>query len=250
MKQSLLLLFVLAAFTQSLTAQTTDTTVVDIIVNSPDHDTLETAVITAGLDDDLSADGPFTVFAPNDSAFAALPAGSVEALLADSAGLANILLYHVVSGTFTSDLLTDSMMLTTLQGDSIMVTISGDSVMVDGVMIVAPDLVASNGVVHSINGILMPDTSTTSIRRVEPAFGREVSIAPNPARDYFNVGLPASIVKNATLTLRDLTGRTVTTVRATSENVPLQVGNLPVGTYLLEVRSGAEAIQRKVVVQR
>ncbi|MBN2276036.1 MAG: fasciclin domain-containing protein, partial [Bacteroidales bacterium] len=73
------------------------TTVVDIVVNSHDHDTLEAAVIAAGLADDLAGEGPFTVFAPTDDAFKALPAGTLEILLADPTGtLADILLYHVV----------------------------------------------------------------------------------------------------------------------------------------------------------
>ena len=78
-------------------------TVVDIIVNSPDHNTLETAVIAADLAGTLSGDGPFTVFAPTDDAFAALPAGTVEALLEDPSGqLTDILLYHAVAGTALS----------------------------------------------------------------------------------------------------------------------------------------------------
>ncbi len=90
-------------------------TVVDIIVNSPDHDTLEAAVIAAGLADDLSGTGPFTVFAPTDDAFKALPEGTIEALLADPTGtLADILLYHVASGTVTSGDLSDGQMIPTL----------------------------------------------------------------------------------------------------------------------------------------
>ena len=78
-------------------------TVVDVIVNSTEHDTLEAAVIAAELADDLSGPGPFTVFAPTDAAFAALPSGTIETLLTDPTGtLAQILLYHVVGGTALS----------------------------------------------------------------------------------------------------------------------------------------------------
>ena len=74
-------------------------TVVDVIVNSEDHNTLEAAVIAAELADDLSGEGPFTVFAPTDAAFDALPEGTVASLLEDPTGeLAQILLYHVVAG--------------------------------------------------------------------------------------------------------------------------------------------------------
>ena len=87
-------------------------TVVDIIVNSPDHNTLETAVIAADLAGTLSGDGPFTVFAPTDDAFAALPTGTVEALLEDPSGqLTDILLYHAVAGTALSTDLSDGQMI-------------------------------------------------------------------------------------------------------------------------------------------
>ena len=84
----------LILFTSMAMAQTT---VVDVVVNSDAHNTLEAAVIAAELADDLSGEGPFTVFAPTDAAFKALPEGTVEALLEDPTGdLASILLYHVV----------------------------------------------------------------------------------------------------------------------------------------------------------
>jgi len=84
-------------FLTMMTVLSYSQTVVDIVVNSADHDTLEAAVIAAGLADDLSGTGPFTVFAPTDAAFASLPAGTIETLLSDPTGqLANILLYHVV----------------------------------------------------------------------------------------------------------------------------------------------------------
>ncbi|MBN2215437.1 MAG: fasciclin domain-containing protein, partial [Bacteroidales bacterium] len=104
-------------------------TVVDIIVSSADHDTLEAAVIAAELADDLSGEGPFTVFAPTDAAFKALPAGTLETLLADPTGqLAEILLYHVVSGKVMSGDLSDGMMVETLQGKDIEVEIDGSNV--------------------------------------------------------------------------------------------------------------------------
>ena len=79
------------------------TTVVDVVVNSESHTTLEAAVIAAGLAETLAGEGPFTVFAPTDAAFAALPAGTVEALLADADGaLKDILLYHVLGGKVLS----------------------------------------------------------------------------------------------------------------------------------------------------
>ncbi len=131
--------------------------VVDVIVNSPDHNTLEVAVIAAELADDLSGPGPFTVFAPTDAAFAALPAGVVDALLVDPTGdLAQILLYHVVSGTALSTSLTDGQTITTLQGEDITVTIGMNGVMINNATVVVADIVADNGVVHVIDAVLLP----------------------------------------------------------------------------------------------
>ncbi len=224
-------------------------TVVAVVVNSADHTTLETAVVAAGLVDALSGAGPFTLFAPTDAAFDAVDAATLNALLADPMGdLTTVLQYHVVPGSFYSADLTDGMMLTTLQGEMLEVTIVNDTVKVDGVTIMMADILADNGVVHSIGGVLLPEAITST--RNEPAFAQDVLLAPNPANDLLTVRLPLSILNDATLTLRDLTGRTIQTLRAANEREYLQVGNLATGTYLLEIRSGAEAIQRKVMVQR
>ena len=241
-------------------------TVVDIIVNSPDHDTLESAVIAAGLDDDLAGDGPFTVFAPTDAAFAALPAGLLDSLLlpdnADS--LAIILSYHVVVDSLTSDSIVvdsmafdeDGLMIATLQGDSIMITVDtmgGDTVLMvnETAMITMADIIADNGVVHVIDAVLLPpaDTMGTSLRR-EPAFAAGVILTPNPAATELQVQLPDAIAGRALLTLRDFNGRTLQRRAGAGLRERLDVSALPTGTYLLEIRAGREAIQRRVVVQR
>jgi uncharacterized surface protein with fasciclin (FAS1) repeats len=131
--------------------------VVDIIVNSADHDTLEAAVIAAELADDLSGPGPFTVFAPTDAAFSALPSGTIETLLTDPTGaLAQILLYHVVSGQALSTDLTDGQTITTLLGEDITVTIGMNGVMINNATVVVADITATNGVVHVIDAVLLP----------------------------------------------------------------------------------------------
>jgi uncharacterized surface protein with fasciclin (FAS1) repeats len=131
--------------------------VVDIIVNSADHDTLEAAVIAAELADDLSGPGPFTVFAPTDAAFAALPSGTIETLLTDPTGtLAQILLYHVVSGEALSATLSDGQTITTLLGEDITVTIGMNGVMINNATVVVADITATNGVVHVIDAVLLP----------------------------------------------------------------------------------------------
>ena len=89
-------------------------TVADIIINSESHNTLEAAVVAAGLVETLQGPGPFTIFAPTDAAFAALPAGTVEALLADIPALTNILLYHAVGAKAMSSSLSNGQKIVTL----------------------------------------------------------------------------------------------------------------------------------------
>jgi len=137
------------------------TTVVDIIVNSEDHNTLETAVVAAGLVDALSGEGPFTVFAPTDAAFDALPEGTLDAVLADMDLLTSILTHHVASGSVLSTDLSDGMMVTTLNGTELMVTISDNGVMIDNAMVTVADIMADNGVVHVINAVLIPEENSS-----------------------------------------------------------------------------------------
>jgi len=140
------------------------TTVVDIIVNSPDHNILEIAVLAAELNDDLSGAGPFTVFAPTDAAFNALPAGTLDALLLDPTGtLAQILLYHVASGKVMSTDLSDEQIITTLQGKTVKVDIIAGEVFINNAKVTVADLVADNGVVHVINAVLLPPAPTTVV---------------------------------------------------------------------------------------
>lgn len=119
--------------------------------------TLLTAVQAAGLVDELTGEGPFTVFAPTDEAFAALPAGTLDTLLADPEGaLRDILLYHVVAGKVMSTDLSDGMMAETLQGAPIAVSIADGAVKVNGVNVVSADIEASNGVIHVIDAVILP----------------------------------------------------------------------------------------------
>ncbi|MFN3555795.1 MAG: fasciclin domain-containing protein [Bacteroidales bacterium] len=136
-------------------------TVVDIIAGSDDHTTLAAAVVAAGLVDALSGAGPFTVFAPTNAAFDALPAGLLDELLADPSGdLTSILLYHVVAGKTMSTDLANGQVITTLLGQDITITINNDGVFINGdVEITVVDLEADNGVVHVIDAVLVPDLS-------------------------------------------------------------------------------------------
>lgn len=130
-------------------------TIVDIAVENGNFTTLVAAVEAAGLADTLSGDGPFTVFAPTDDAFAALPEGTVEALLDDIETLTGILTYHVVPGAVMSGDLSDGMMAETVNGQSVTFTVR-ETVLVDGATVVMPDIEASNGVIHVIDAVILP----------------------------------------------------------------------------------------------
>ena len=146
----------------SITVNSSSTTVVDIIVGSENHNTLEAAVIAAELADDLSAEGPFTVFAPTDAAFDALPEGTVEALLEDPTGqLADILLHHVYAGNAMSTDLSDGMMIPTLLGTELNVSIYMGMVMIDNAMVTVANIEADNGTVHVIDAVLIPENNTS-----------------------------------------------------------------------------------------
>ncbi|MDX1417527.1 MAG: fasciclin domain-containing protein, partial [Candidatus Promineifilaceae bacterium] len=133
-------------------------TVVDVVVNSDVHNTLETAVIQAELAGALSGEGPFTVFAPTDDAFAALPEGTVEALLEDPEGsLMDILLYHVVDGAVPAEAVVTQESVTTLQGEPIAINVENGVVILDETAeVIITDIEASNGVIHVIDAVILP----------------------------------------------------------------------------------------------
>lgn len=133
-------------------------TVVDIAVGSPDHTTLVAAVTAAGLVETLSGPGPFTIFAPTNAAFTALPAGTVEGLLKPESKdkLTSILTYHVVSGNVLAADLTDGQKVITLNGQELTVSIANGVVKINGATVTAADLAGSNGVIHVIDGVILP----------------------------------------------------------------------------------------------
>ena len=131
-------------------------TIVDVAVGAGDFTTLVAAVEAAGLVETLSGEGPFTVFAPTDAAFAALPEGTVEALLEDIDTLTAILTYHVVPGAVMSTDLSDGMMAATVNGLEVTIGV-GETVTVDGATVIAADIEASNGVIHVIDAVILPN---------------------------------------------------------------------------------------------
>ena len=129
--------------------------IVDTAVSAGQFKTLVAAVQAAGLVDTLKGKGPFTVFAPTDEAFAKLPAGTVESLLKDKEKLSKILTYHVVPGkVMAADVKTGA--VRTVQGQSLNVVANGSGVKVNDAKVVKADVVASNGVIHVIDTVVLP----------------------------------------------------------------------------------------------
>jgi uncharacterized surface protein with fasciclin (FAS1) repeats len=130
--------------------------IVDTAVEAGSFTTLAAALTEAGLVETLKGDGPFTVFAPTDEAFAAVPAETLEALLADSDALTEVLTYHVVPGkVLAADVTTGD--VDTVAGLPLALTAEGGAVTVGGANVVAADVEASNGVIHVIDQVLLPE---------------------------------------------------------------------------------------------
>ena len=132
--------------------------IVDTAVQAGQFKTLAAALQAAGLVDTLKGAGPFTVFAPTDTAFAALPAGTVENLLKpeNRAKLVAILTYHVVPGRVTAAQVAGMDAATTVQGGALAIRASGGAVTVNDARVVQADVAASNGVIHVIDKVLLP----------------------------------------------------------------------------------------------
>lgn len=216
-------------------------TVVDVIVNSEDHTLLEAAVIAADLVDALSADGPFTVFAPTDSAITVLVEAleiTAEDLLA-LPNLGEILQYHVVAGAAMSGDLTDGQEIETLLGSNVTVTINAEGVFINDAQVTVADIEADNGVVHVIDAVLLPPTPD-NIHEATATW----NVMPNPAKDVLTL---TGVNPAATLALLDMTGRTVR--EFAQGTTVLTVGDLTPGTYMLTVNDGRNLELKKIMVQ-
>jgi uncharacterized surface protein with fasciclin (FAS1) repeats len=150
---------------EEATSESTETTqevapaqsIVEIASSNPDFSTLVTALEAADLVDTLSGEGPFTVFAPTNAAFDALPEGTLDSLLADPAALANVLTYHVVAGNVPAGDVVNLTSATTLQGQDVSIEVVEGSVVLNGsVNVVQTDILGSNGIIHVIDAVLIP----------------------------------------------------------------------------------------------
>lgn len=130
--------------------------IVDTAVGAGEFKTLVKLVQHAGLVETLKGNGPFTVFAPTDKAFAKLPKPLVDKLMADKNLLAKVLTYHVVAGKVMSTDLSNGLKAKTVQGESIAVKIAGNKVKFNNAGLVKADIGASNGVIHVIDTVILP----------------------------------------------------------------------------------------------
>lgn len=132
--------------------------IVDTAVAAGSFTTLAAALQAAGLVETLKGDGPFTVFAPTDEAFAKLPAGTVETLLKpeNKAQLVAVLTYHVVPGKVTAADVAKLTSAETVNGQSVKIEVADGAVSVDGARVTATDIAASNGVIHVIDSVILP----------------------------------------------------------------------------------------------
>ncbi len=145
--------------TTTVAEEMMEETIVDVAVGAG-FNTLVTAVQAAGLVDTLNGEGPFTVFAPTDEAFAALPEGVLDGLLADPAALAEVLKYHVVSGEVLAADVVGLDSATTVQGEDIAIAVVDGTVVLNGTAnVVTTDVMASNGVIHVIDAVILPPSS-------------------------------------------------------------------------------------------
>lgn len=144
------------ADTTTSAPMTNQADIVDTAVAAGNFKTLATALTKAGLVETLKGPGPFTVFAPTDEAFAALPAGALDKVLADSAMLKSVLTYHVVSGKVMASEVTKMSTAKTVQGTELAIKMSGTNVMINEATVVKADIICKNGVIHVIDKVMMP----------------------------------------------------------------------------------------------
>jgi len=183
--------------TLALPASAQHSDIVDTAVAADDFNTLVAAVEAAGLVETLKGEGPFTVFAPTDAAFAALPDGTVESLLRpeNRDRLVSILTYHVVPGRVTAEQVVELDRATTVQGQDVRISVRNGGVRINESNVVTTDVLASNGVIHVIDAVLLPPEMTTDrsgdARRMSDA-ADILGLAIERGVPLFNDGEPAS----------------------------------------------------------
>ncbi len=220
-------------------------TVVDVIVKSPTHNTLEAAVKSAGLAGALSGAGPFTVYAPTDAAFAALPAGTIEALLANKPLLTSILTYHVAGVKILAADKTNDQIIKTLNGKDVKVKIEGGNVFINDAKVTITDLMADNGVVHVIDAVLIPANNIVADESDLRRSSNAVEVYPNPFADYVNINVSEYTKHTVNVNIYDMSGRVV----FSQEIEPIATLDLNEisGSFIVQLSNGDFKLNRKLV---
>ena len=181
--------------------QAQENDIVQTAVAAGSFNTLATALEAAGLVETLKGDGPFTVFAPTDEAFAALPEGTVESLLEpeNREQLVAVLTYHVVPGRVTADQVVELNRATTVNGADVRISTSGGGVQINDASVVTPDVMASNGVIHVIDEVLLPPSGDSQAREMSVRGGSDLrqarallTLAIERGVPLFNDGQPGA----------------------------------------------------------
>jgi uncharacterized surface protein with fasciclin (FAS1) repeats len=217
------------------------TTVVDIINNSEDHIILSSVLLLTGLDSALSEDGPFTVFAPTDQAFEAIPEAVLNDILADETLLTSILTYHAVGGKALSTDLSDGQEFTTLNGAKVKVTINAGGVFINDAKVTVADIIADNGVVHVIDAILLPPPSSTFDIDTDIAY----ELYPNPTTNTFKVELKETSSIPTKIELLDSNGRSVMNANISNNNI--DVSHLQSGIYQVNIYTDEKVTVKRLV---
>ncbi len=222
-------------------------TIVDVVVNSPDHTVLEAAVLAAGLETTLSGDGPFTLFAPTDDAFAALPAGTVEALLQDPQGaLTDILTYHAVAGQALSTSLSDGQTIATVNGQNVTVTLNAQGVFINNAQVTVADILADNGVVHVIDAVLLPMAVSARELETEELVN---ALFPNPATDIIQYDLSPVVNGEFRMQILDNKGRLLKQLNNTDPKSYFSVKDLPSGLLVVQIVTADKIYTTRIVKQ-
>jgi uncharacterized surface protein with fasciclin (FAS1) repeats len=226
-------------------------TVVDVAIDNG-FSTLTTAVVTAELLPALMNPlGTFTVFAPTNAAFdaAAIALGTDLAGILALPNLADILLYHVIGTEALAASLSDGQLINTLEGNAVEVNIVGADVFINEAQVTLTDVEAQNGVVHVINGVLLPDgVGINEVTSIE-----NLNVYPNPASEFVSISYTTIGNENVSYRMTDLSGKSVIArdlgVRNGVQIENIDLSNLSSGMYILEIAAGNKRSVQKVTVK-
>jgi len=224
---------VLVSWSKLRNVATINQTVIDAIEENENLSTLLDAINQAGLGDALEGAGPFTVFAPTNAAFDALPEELLTSLFDDPEGaLSEALLGHVIGGTLIpSAMLENEQTYQSLQGNILNISITDEQIFVNGALVIVEDILVDNGIVHIIDAVILETEDPTKLGSIKNS--NQLHIYPNPAKDVLYI----KESMNESFYIMDLSGRVCRTVPATPDGM-ISITSLECGMYFLISTSG------------